>query len=135
LSNYSEGFLFWFEPDLSNYKILKLKQSYYQEPIEGTPNYLIIEVWLPGIESSSKLTLDVGEDRLTLHAHPAKYFLDIELPYDVVPMESGAQYDTEVQLLTVALMTTCAVELPSKPDRVISLDRERFLRDLNNNDN
>ncbi|KAL5269424.1 hypothetical protein ACHWQZ_G003040 [Mnemiopsis leidyi] len=105
-----------------------------QEPIEGTPNYLIIEVWLPGIESSSKLTLDVGEDRLTLHAHPAKYFLDIELPYDVVPLESGAQYDTEAQLLTVALMTTCAVDLPGKPDRVLSLDREKFLQALRDND-
>jgi len=105
-----------------------------QEPIEGTPNYLIIEVWLPGIESSSKLTLDVGEDRLTLHAHPAKYFLDIELPYDVIPLESGAQYDTDAQLLTVALMTTCAVDLPGKPERVISLDREKFLQNLKAND-
>ena len=86
-----------------NYKIPCLSQ----EPLQGTPNYLIIEVKLPGIESSSKLTLDVGEDRMTLHAHPAKYFLDVEMPYDVVPMKSGAQYDTENQLLTVALMTTC----------------------------
>ena len=87
-------------------------------------------MWLPGIESSSKLTLDVGEDRLTLHAHPAKYFLDIELPYDVIPLESGAQYDTTAQLLTVALMTTSASDLPGKPDRVVALDREKFLQNL-----
>ena len=52
----------------------------------------------------------------------------------MVPLESGAQYDTEAQLLTVALMTTCAVDLPGKPDRVLSLDREKFLQALRKND-
>ena len=100
-----------------------------QEPIQGTPNYLIIEIKLPGIESSSKLTLDVGEDRLILHAHPAKYFLDVEMPYDVVPMKSGSQYDTENQLLTVALMTTSGENEAGK-GRVITLDTKEWIEGL-----
>lgn len=76
-----------------------------QEPTDGSPNYLIVEIWLPGIKTCSKITLDVGEDRLIMHAHPAKYFLDIDLPYDVTPSEGGAQFDTDQHLLTVAVPT------------------------------
>ena len=47
-----------------------------------------------------------GEDRLILHAHPALYFLEVELPYNVIPMECGAQFDVDSHLLTIALMVT-----------------------------
>ena len=52
-----------------------VKYFFLQEPTDGSPNYLIVEIWLPGIKTCSKITLDVGEDRLVLRSQCFSYQL------------------------------------------------------------
>ena len=101
-----------------------------REPAEGdVPEFLVLEVQLPKIVShflhlslnlnfslsdscfvdtvqmsAKALTLDVGEDRLLLTAHPRLYSLDLDLPYTVDSDETGAQFnkDSKVTALLVA---------------------------------
>ena len=41
----------------------------------------------------ASLTLDLGEDRILLETRANIYRLDIYLPYDILPEESGAQFN------------------------------------------
>ncbi|KAM9457102.1 PIH1 domain-containing protein 1 [Clarias gariepinus] len=73
------------------------------EPPVGQVEYLIAEVQLPGVLSVRSLVLDLGEDRLVLHARPSLYYLDIFLPFLIDQENSGAQYNTDTQVLTVTM--------------------------------
>lgn len=73
------------------------------EPPVGQVEYLIAEVQLPGVSSVRSLVLDLGEDRLVLNARPSLFHLDIFLPFLIDQDNSGAQYNTDTQVLTVTM--------------------------------
>ncbi|XP_058230053.1 PIH1 domain-containing protein 1 isoform X5 [Hemibagrus wyckioides] len=73
------------------------------EPPVGQVEYLIAEVQLPGVASGRSLLLDVGEDRLVLNTRPSLFHLDIFLPFLINQENSGAQYNTDTQVLTVTM--------------------------------
>ncbi|XP_060758355.1 PIH1 domain-containing protein 1 isoform X2 [Neoarius graeffei] len=73
------------------------------EPPVGQVEYLIAEVQLPGVSSVQSLVLDLGEDRLVLNARPSLFYLDIFLPFLISQENSGAQYNTDTQVLTVTM--------------------------------
>ncbi|XP_033635576.1 PIH1 domain-containing protein 1-like [Asterias rubens] len=74
-----------------------------REPPEGHPEFLVIEIKLPGVKTAKTLSLDLGEDRVLLHAHPNLYHMDIYLPFDVNSDEAGAQFNKDNKVLTVTL--------------------------------
>ncbi|MCI4384694.1 hypothetical protein PGIGA_G00041530 [Pangasianodon gigas] len=45
----------------------------------------------------------LGEDRLVLNARPSLFYLDIFLPFLIDQENSGAQYNTDTQVLTVTM--------------------------------
>ncbi|XP_060748302.1 PIH1 domain-containing protein 1 isoform X2 [Tachysurus vachellii] len=73
------------------------------EPPVGQVEYLIAEVQLPGVSSVRSLLLDLGEDRLVLNTRPSLFHLDIFLPFLINHENSGAQYNTDTQVLTVTM--------------------------------
>lgn len=69
------------------------------------PNELVIEIELPLIKSASNVTLDVTEKSLKLTSEkPAKYKLDITLPYAVDEDKGNAKFDSRVKKLVVTLI-------------------------------
>ncbi|XP_022094775.1 PIH1 domain-containing protein 1-like [Acanthaster planci] len=74
-----------------------------REPAEGHPEFLVVEIKLPGVRTTKTLSLDLGEDRVLLHAHPNLYHLDIYLPFSVDAEESGAQFNRDNKILTLTL--------------------------------
>ena len=56
-------------------------------------------------KSTKDTTLDVGEDRLVLHVNPAKYHLDLDLPFDVDNEICGAQYNRKTKVGTLEWMS------------------------------
>lgn len=87
----------------SNSKASTPKYKILREPPQGRPEFLVIEIVLPGIKSTKDATLDVGEDRVLLHVNPAKYHLDINLPFEVDNDKCGAQFNRKTKVLTVTL--------------------------------
>ncbi|KAF7647517.1 hypothetical protein LDENG_00171200 [Lucifuga dentata] len=77
--------------------------SLFVAPPAGEPQYLVAEIKLPGVASARSLVLDVGEDRLLLHARPSLFYLDVFHPLSVDQDKSTAQYNTHTQLLTVSM--------------------------------
>ena len=49
-------------------------------------------------KSTKDTTLDVGEDQVVLHVHPARYHLDLGLPFDVDSETCGAQYNKKTKV-------------------------------------
>ncbi|XP_062874750.1 PIH1 domain-containing protein 1 [Trichomycterus rosablanca] len=76
------------------------------EPPVEDPEYLIAEIQLPGVTSVRSLILDLGEDRLVLNARPSLFYLDIFLPFLIDQDNSGAQYNSNTQVLTVTMSVT-----------------------------
>ena len=52
----------------------------------------------PMQKSTKDTTLDVGEDQVVLHVHPARYHLDLGLPFDVDSETCGAQYNRKIKV-------------------------------------
>lgn len=52
----------------------------------------------PMQKSTKDTTLDVGEDQVVLHVHPARYHLDLGLPFDVDSETCGAQYNRKTKV-------------------------------------
>ncbi|XP_070583981.1 PIH1 domain-containing protein 1 isoform X2 [Erythrolamprus reginae] len=73
------------------------------EPSTSHPNRLVARISLPEMISVRNLELDLGEDRIVLRGHPELYFLDIFIPYSIVPEESRAQFHKETKILTVLM--------------------------------
>ncbi|KOB75627.1 PIH1 domain-containing protein 1 [Operophtera brumata] len=68
------------------------------------PSVLIIEINLPLLSSTSDCTLDVEEKLLTLVSEkPAKYKLNIPLPYSVNDLSGSAKFDKTKSKLIVTL--------------------------------
>ncbi|XP_071941802.1 PIH1 domain-containing protein 1-like [Antedon mediterranea] len=74
-----------------------------REPIDGQPEFIVVEVQLPNVKTAKSLTLDLGEDRILLKARPNVYLMDVYLPFDIVQDESGAQYNRDNTVLTLTL--------------------------------
>lgn len=49
-------------------------------------------------KSTKDTTLDVGEDQVVLHVHPARYHLHLGLPFDVDSETCGAQYNRKTKV-------------------------------------
>ncbi|XP_033101856.1 PIH1 domain-containing protein 1-like [Anneissia japonica] len=79
------------------------KYEIMREPIDGHPEFLVVEVQLPNVKTSKSLILDLGEDRILLKARPNVYHLDIYLPFDMVQDECGAQFNRDNKVLTLTL--------------------------------
>lgn len=87
----------------SKSRALTPKYNIIREPPDGKPEFLVIEINLPGIKSTKDTTLDVGEDRLVLRVTPQKYQLELDLPFDVDNEACGAQYNRKTKVLTLTL--------------------------------
>ncbi|XP_075220239.1 PIH1 domain-containing protein Nop17-like [Lycorma delicatula] len=69
------------------------------------PNELVVNVELPLIKSASDVTLDVTEKSLKLVSEkPAKYKLDITLPYTVEEDKGNAKFDSRTKKLIITLV-------------------------------
>ena len=57
-------------------------------------------------KSTKDTTLDIGDDRLVLHVNPAKYHLDLDLPFDVNNETCGAQFNRKMKVrdLTISFI-------------------------------
>ncbi|XP_030842216.1 PIH1 domain-containing protein 1 [Strongylocentrotus purpuratus] len=89
--------------DTNSEKAPEPKYIIMREPIDGHPEFLVVDVELPGVKTANTLTVDLGEDRILLHAHPKAYHLDIYLPFDVDQDFSGSQFNRDTQTLTLTL--------------------------------
>lgn len=68
------------------------------------PSQIVVEINLPLLSSTSDCTLDVDEKRLSLVSEkPAKYKLDIPLPYSVNDQCGSAKFDKSKRKLIVTL--------------------------------
>ncbi|XP_059614177.1 protein kintoun [Phlebotomus argentipes] len=68
------------------------------------PKELVIAVELPLLKSTETVTLDVTRKRVVLVCErPAKYKLDIALPYDVEERQGGAKFDATTRRLSITL--------------------------------
>lgn len=68
------------------------------------PKELCVEIELPLLKSTDQCTLDVTEKRLLLtSSKPAKYRLDVDLPYPVDDKRGSAKFDVESRKLKVVL--------------------------------
>ncbi|XP_069765202.1 PIH1 domain-containing protein 1 isoform X2 [Narcine bancroftii] len=73
------------------------------EPPDEHPSFLVAEVSLPEVDSARSLLLDLGEDRIVLWARPDLYHLDIYIPYNIIPEESGSQFNKNSRVLTITM--------------------------------
>lgn len=68
------------------------------------PNSIIVEIYLPLLSSTKDCTLDVKEKSLSMKSDsPAKYKLDISLPYYVNEECGNAKFDKKRHMLIVTL--------------------------------
>ncbi|XP_031550011.1 PIH1 domain-containing protein 1-like, partial [Actinia tenebrosa] len=67
------------------------------EPPEGVPEFVVLEISLPGVKSAKVIDLDVSGDRLVLQVNTDLYRLDIQLPHDVDNEECGAQFNKKTK--------------------------------------
>lgn len=82
------------------------------------PKELCVEIELPLLKSTAQCTLDVTEKKLFLSSvKPAKYRLDIDLPYPVDDKRGSAKFDVESRKMRIVL--------PVK-----TTDRSKNLKDL-----
>eukprot|EP00731_Ephydatia_muelleri_P023372 Em0015g955a len=73
-----------------------------REPVDGNlPDFMVMEIQLPGIGTSKNLCLEVGEDRLVLKTRPKLFHLDVDLPYLVHNQETGAQFNGQSKVRDV----------------------------------
>ncbi|XP_053684010.1 protein kintoun [Sabethes cyaneus] len=70
------------------------------------PKELVIIIQLPLLNSAADCSLNVTSKKLHLVSQtPAKYKLDMKLPYEVLEKEGNAQFNTDEKTLTVTLPT------------------------------
>uniref|UniRef100_A0A1B0GK77 Protein kintoun n=1 Tax=Lutzomyia longipalpis TaxID=7200 RepID=A0A1B0GK77_LUTLO len=68
------------------------------------PKELVIAVDLPLLKSTETVSLDVTRKRIVLLCeHPAKYKLDIVLPYEVEERQGAAKFDATSRRLSITL--------------------------------
>ncbi|KAJ3016499.1 PIH1 domain-containing protein 1 [Thoreauomyces humboldtii] len=72
------------------------------EPSQGPPDYVIVQIQLPGVATVKGSALDIEAQRLILDV-PGHYHLDIALPAKIDTEDAGAQFDRGSRTLTVTL--------------------------------
>ncbi|XP_038215616.1 protein kintoun [Zerene cesonia] len=85
--------------DFQDYTFSKDSKQY-----SAIPSQIVVEINLPLLSSTKDCILDVREKKLTLLSEkPAKYKLDIQLPYPVDEDSGNAKFDKTKHLLIVTL--------------------------------
>lgn len=85
--------------DLQDYTYNKDCKQY-----SAIPSHISVEIYLPLLSSTKDCTLDVEEKSLRLTSeNPAKYKLDITLPYSVNDKCGSAKFDKSKHMLIVTL--------------------------------
>jgi len=76
----------------------------FKDPPDENPEFLVVEIQLPGVISAKSLQLDVNEDTLLLTTRSDLYRLHVKyLPFDVIPEQTLAQFNKQTSCLTVTL--------------------------------
>lgn len=71
---------------------------------QNVPKELVLEVYLPLLRSSSDMQLDVTEKTVQLISEkPAKYKLNLTLPFQVLENKGNAKFDKELKKLVITL--------------------------------
>lgn len=101
------------------------------------PNELVVTIGLPLIRSSEDVTLDVTSRKLFLISEkPAKYKLNVDLPYDVNELAGQAKFDKSKHCLVITLPVLRHNEIKitdlCHEDSGIELDRDTSCSPKNN---
>lgn len=81
------------------------------------PKDLVVTIDLPLLNSTNEVTLDVTERKIYLISEkPAKYKLQIDLPYDVSERDGNAKFDKNSRKLTITLPVISKKETFVIPD-------------------
>ncbi|CAN0426683.1 unnamed protein product [Lampetra planeri] len=84
--------------------IVQPKYRLLREPASGQPRFLVAEINLPKMTSSSSLQLDLGEDRVVLSTQPSRLpCLEFDLPWCVQQEESSAQFNRDTKILHITM--------------------------------
>uniref|UniRef100_A0A182J768 PIH1 domain-containing protein 1 n=1 Tax=Anopheles atroparvus TaxID=41427 RepID=A0A182J768_ANOAO len=81
----------------------KPESKLFREPVAGRAKRLIGEFHLPDCNSSSEITLDVGEDRILLEARKKGYLLDVFVDCRIDESQVEAHFDTATKILQVTM--------------------------------
>ncbi|XP_039291933.1 protein kintoun-like [Nilaparvata lugens] len=88
----------------SNIEMQDFTNSMTSKMNAAIPSALVVEIDLPLIKSAVDVNLDVSEKSLCLSSEkPAKYKLDVNLPYAVLEGEGSAKFDSRTKKLVVTL--------------------------------
>ncbi|CAD5118944.1 DgyrCDS7619 [Dimorphilus gyrociliatus] len=88
-------------------------QKYTNSPvsIQNRPDKLIVNIHLPLLKSSKPVDLNIFERKLLLQSEsPAKYKLEVQLPYPVDENEGSAKFDKSKTTLSITLHVLPLVE-------------------------
>ncbi|KAJ6641563.1 Protein kintoun [Pseudolycoriella hygida] len=81
------------------------------------PSELVVTIDLPLLNSTNEVTLDVTERQIYLISEkPAKYKLQVDLPYDVSERDGNAKFDKSTRKLTITLPVIRKEEVFKMPD-------------------
>ncbi len=79
------------------------------------PSALVVDIFLPMIKSAGNVDLDIFEKKITLVTEkPAKYKLDLNLPYPIDDENGSAKFDKSKGKLTITLPVKPA-DVPKMP--------------------
>ncbi|KAF7275079.1 hypothetical protein GWI33_012205 [Rhynchophorus ferrugineus] len=88
----------------SHIDIQEFRESKDAKINAAIPKELIVEVDLPLLKSSSDMNLDVTEKTVQVTSeNPAKYKLNLTLPYQVNELNGNAKFDKDMKKLTITL--------------------------------
>ncbi|CRL03821.1 CLUMA_CG016371, isoform A [Clunio marinus] len=100
------------EYTIPKYKIVQRRSVDYQEMTHEIdaklnvtiPNELVVSIDLPLLNNTQDAQLDVTKKRIVLLSEkPAKYRLDINLPYEVIEENGSAKFDKTKRQLVITL--------------------------------
>ncbi|RZF32098.1 hypothetical protein LSTR_LSTR014612, partial [Laodelphax striatellus] len=98
----------------SNIEMQDFTNSMTSKMNAAIPSALVVEIDLPLIKSAVDVNLDVSEKCLSLSSEkPAKYKLDVSLPYAVVEGEGNAKFDSRTKKLVVTLSVKRRLSTPT----------------------
>eukprot|EP00128_Syssomonas_multiformis_P002793 Colp12_sorted_trinity150504_noHs@21335 len=92
------------------------------EPQEGWPEFIVMEIQLPGLRRASSIELDMTPFRIRLRTHAPVFMLDHEISHPVDLEECGCQFDKSSGILTLTMPVLPAPEAwstESASDKVV----------------
>lgn len=88
----------------SNMDIQDFKNTKDSRILATVPKKLVVIIDLPLLKAADDAVLDVQDNYLTVTSEkPAKYYLELPLPYCVDPDQGNAKFDTTSKKLTITL--------------------------------